>query len=177
MTITAPWTCEWCLHEPCACDEIAAWHVDQLTSHLQPPSSSPSVVVDAQEEEEEEEADHDEYEGRCPWCHSAPCHCEETAALRQRGCEAPCSCVDQDVWNLDHMWIDPQPSTVTVNVPCEESEVFEERVRRHEARVQAYEIRLAAYEADVRALDTLALALEALREPPTPTPTPTRTYK
>ena len=41
---------------------------------------------------------------------------------------------------------------MTVNVPCEESEVFEERVRRHDARVQAYEIRLAAYEADVQAI-------------------------
>ena len=169
-----PWTCEWCLHDPCCCDEIAAWNAEHLASQLQQPYSS-SVVVEVLSEEEE--VQEDEYEGRCPWCCSAPCHCEETAALRQRGCEAPCCCVDQVVWNLDHMWIDPQPSTVTVNVPCEESEVFEERVRRRDARAQAYEIRLAAYEADVRALDTLALALEALRDPPTPTPTPTRTYK
>ena len=166
----APWTCEWCLHEPCACDEIAAWNAEHLASQLQQPSSSPVVVVDVQEEEEE--ADHGEYEGRCPWCRSAPCHCEETAALCQRGCYDPCCCAEQeDVWNREHMWFCTQPSTVTVNVPCEESEVFEERVRRHEARVQAYEIRLAAYEADVQ-------ALEALREPPpTPSPTPTRTYK
>ena len=163
-----PWTCDWCLHDPCCCDEIAAWNAEHLASQLQQPSSS-SVVVEVLSEEEEEEED--EYEGRCPWCCSAPCHCEETAALRQRGCEAPCCCAEQDVWNLEHMWVRTQPSTVTVNVPCEESEVFEERVRRHDARVQAYEIRLAVYEADVQ-------ALEALREPSTtPSPTPTRTYK
>ena len=79
----APWTCEWCLHDPCCCDEIAAWNAEHLASQLQQPSSS-SVVVDAQEEEEQE----DEYEGRCPWCRSAPCHCEETVEIRLAAYEA-----------------------------------------------------------------------------------------
>ena len=78
---------------------IAIWNAEHITDQLQQPSSSSVVVIDVQEEEDELE----EYEGRCPWCHSAPCHCEENAALCQRGCYDPCCCAEQDAWNREHI--------------------------------------------------------------------------
>ena len=99
MTI-APWPCEWCMHDPCYCDEIVAWTAEYTTVQLyHPPPSTVVVVIDAQEEEELEEP-----EVRCAGCRSIPCRCEENDALCQLGCYVPCCCAEQDAWNREHMW-------------------------------------------------------------------------